>query len=309
MGKVVNADMVGCTCCLSCITAKRIAVGNAGDSRAVVSRAGRAVALSEDHKPNMPTERQRIEAAGGTVEAQPCSTGTQYRVNGNLNLSRALGDLHYKKDKTLGPEAQIISGTPDVTFLDRSEEDEFMVVCCDGVWDMKTNQEVVDFVRRRLVANPSMDSEGMARILEDLLDACVSRDLKETKGLGGDNMTALLVRFPGAPTLRSVPCADAPGNPSLLGVKPKHSSDTDGSLLVRLGLPGGWALGDFVVDISEPKAELMVHGTDGREPWRISLQEHLPDGAQLVVSEAPVKFCAKSRTLRARLPWQVAAAA
>ncbi|CAJ1441351.1 unnamed protein product [Effrenium voratum] len=67
----------------------------------------------EDHKPNAPTEKQRIEAAGGRVEC--CGPG-QYRVNGNLNLSRALGDLEYKKDRSLPPEKQIICSTPDVTF-------------------------------------------------------------------------------------------------------------------------------------------------------------------------------------------------
>lgn len=65
------------------------------------------VALSEDHKPDDPKEIKRIQDAGGYV-----SDG---RVNGNLNLSRALGDLEYKKDRTITPEKQIITSLPDIS--------------------------------------------------------------------------------------------------------------------------------------------------------------------------------------------------
>lgn len=64
-------------------------VANAGDSRAVLCRAGAAVDLSEDHKPEDDRERERIQAAGGTVTADG-------RVNDGLNLSRAIGDHIYK---------------------------------------------------------------------------------------------------------------------------------------------------------------------------------------------------------------------
>ena len=59
-------------------------VANAGDSRCVLCRAGKAIDLSLDHKPEDEPERQRIEKAGGFVTVDG-------RVNGNLNLSRALG--------------------------------------------------------------------------------------------------------------------------------------------------------------------------------------------------------------------------
>eukprot|EP00392_Amoebophrya_sp_AT5.2_P000489 g490.t1 len=80
---------------------------NAGDSRSVLCRNGEAIGLSEDHKPTNPGERARIVASGGTVSAEG-------RVDSNLNLSRALGDLLYK-DKALEPENQRISGVPDVS--------------------------------------------------------------------------------------------------------------------------------------------------------------------------------------------------
>ena len=67
-----DATMVGCTACVCSITELQVIVANAGDSRAVLCRNGRAIALSEDHKPNDPREKRRIEAAGGWVENCGC---------------------------------------------------------------------------------------------------------------------------------------------------------------------------------------------------------------------------------------------
>lgn len=71
-------------------------MGNAGDSRCVLSRNRVVVPLSFDHKPDNEEERARIEYAGSTI--------TEGRVDGNLNLSRSLGDLKYKTNKKLKPE-------------------------------------------------------------------------------------------------------------------------------------------------------------------------------------------------------------
>jgi serine/threonine protein phosphatase PrpC len=81
-------------------------------------------------------EKQRIEAAGGTVS----QTGGVPRVNGNLNLSRAIGDLKYKSNKNLTPEAQVITAHPDVRVFELSSEDQFFLLACDGVWDVLSNE-------------------------------------------------------------------------------------------------------------------------------------------------------------------------
>ena len=160
-------------------------VANAGDSRAVLCRRGTAVALSEDHKPALPTELARISRAGGWVTAQG-------RINGNLNLSRALGDLKYKGDKKLGRHEQIITAQPDVTQRKLEKGDEFIVLACDGVWDCMTNQEVVDFVRSRLSAG----EKNLIAIAEAILDHCIAEDPKTTGGIGGDNMTCIIAKLP-----------------------------------------------------------------------------------------------------------------
>lgn len=70
------------------VYADKLFVANAGDSRCVLCRGQETVALTDDHKPTNPDEERRIKAAGGFV-----SDG---RINGGLNLSRAIGDMNYK---------------------------------------------------------------------------------------------------------------------------------------------------------------------------------------------------------------------
>jgi len=189
-GENFVADNVGCTAICVLVREGDIVAANAGDSRAVLCRAGQAVALSFDHKPASEVEKARIEAAGGYLEDTPGGA----RVNGNLNLSRAIGDLEYKKRSDLPPEQQIICSTPDVLTETRTPEDEFVILACDGVWDVLTNQEACDFVRERLLKGTDVAQVGV-----ELLDRCLSPDPQKTDGLGTDNMTAVVVKFNGAP--------------------------------------------------------------------------------------------------------------
>lgn len=95
----------GCTAVVAVKFGNELFVANAGDSRGVLSRAGKAIALSEDHKPAQEGERTRIIAAGGFLS----EIGGVCRVNGNLNLSRAIGDLKYKGNTELPAKDQIIT--------------------------------------------------------------------------------------------------------------------------------------------------------------------------------------------------------
>ena len=158
---------------------------NAGDSRAVLCRNNHAIALSRDHKPGLPRETKRIYDAGGTV-----SFG---RVEGNLNLSRALGDLCYKSDPMLPPEKQKISGFPDVSVVPLCCKDQFVILACDGIWDCLSNQEAVDFVLARLSLE-NHDSATLSKICEEMCDHCLCQNpFDSTNGIGCDNMTVIIV--------------------------------------------------------------------------------------------------------------------
>ncbi|CAE8661785.1 unnamed protein product, partial [Polarella glacialis] len=189
---LADPNRVGCTAVVCLVRPDVIIVGNAGDSRAVLSRRGLAVPLSEDHKPNLPGERERIRKAGGSIERQEFGPIVQYRVNGNLNLSRSIGDLNYKKNPSLQASEQTICSTPDVSTFLRQDEDEFLLIACDGIWEILSSQDAVDFVNARLPKHLE-SGQPLSWILEDLLDHCLSPDLNATSGLGGDNMTAMLV--------------------------------------------------------------------------------------------------------------------
>jgi len=193
-GEDFVADNVGCTAICVLLREGDILAANAGDSRAVLCRAGKAVELSFDHKPASEIEKSRIEAAGGYLEDTPGGA----RVNGNLNLRRAIGDLEYKKRSDLPPEQQIICSTPDVLTELRTPDDEFVILACDGVWDVLSNQEACDFVRERLLKDMDVAQVGV-----ELLDRCLSPDPQQTDGLGTDNMTAVVVKINGAPAWTS----------------------------------------------------------------------------------------------------------
>lgn len=105
------------------------------------------------------------------------------------------GDLKYKGNTNIPAKDQMITAEPDVTITPLCDEDEFLLLACDGIWDCKTNQEAVDFVRERLLIR----KQTISQIMEELVDECISEDPRRTAGIGGDNMTCLVVELNGGP--------------------------------------------------------------------------------------------------------------
>lgn len=168
----------GCTAVCAVVRGNMLVVANAGDSRCVLSRRGMAVALTQDHKPNDEEEYARILKAGGFV--------ADGRVNGSLNLSRALGDMEYKQNKELGPEGQMVTAMPEVRRMTLKQGDEFLLLACDGIWDVCTNQEAIDFVRERLLVG-----KAPKQVCEELCDHCLAPDTGGC-GKGCDNMSVVI---------------------------------------------------------------------------------------------------------------------
>ena len=176
----------GCTACVMSIdeTNKKLYFANAGDSRVVMCRNGLAEPQSEDHKPEMESEKKRIYKAEGWI-----SDG---RVKGNLNLTRGFGDLEYKQNKNLKPEEQMITANPDIKVVDFTNDMDFVIIGCDGIWDCLKNQEACDFVKERLKKNPDIK---ISKIIEEMLDSIVAKDLYNDTGVGCDNMTCIVIVF------------------------------------------------------------------------------------------------------------------
>merc|ERR1719270_2033039 len=191
-GYEVDADFTeepgndsGCTAVVALMAGTTLFVANAGDSRCVVCRDGEAVEMSADHKPEDDIELKRIKNAGGKVTPDG-------RVNGGLNLSRAIGDHAYKQNKGLTLAEQMISPKPDIRTLEIDpEKDSWMILACDGIWNFMSSQEVVDYVNQRIGKTPE---DKLSTICEELFEHCLAPDTMGD-GTGCDNMTAVIVKF------------------------------------------------------------------------------------------------------------------
>jgi len=155
----------GSTASTAVLVGDHLYVANVGDSRAIISKAGKAIALSEDHKPNRSDERKRIESAGGTV----IWAGT-WRVGGVLAMSRAFGNRLLK---------QFVIAEPEIQEQEINDELEFLIVASDGLWDRVPNEDAVSLVK--------MEEEPEA----------AARKLTETAFSRGssDNITCIVVKF------------------------------------------------------------------------------------------------------------------
>ncbi|XP_033124980.1 protein phosphatase 1L-like [Anneissia japonica] len=135
-----NKDVAGSTAIVAILSEGELTVANVGDSRGVIcDEHGSAIPMSYDHKPQLLQERRRIKKAGGFI-----SFNGVWRVVGILATSRALGDFPLKEHK-------YIVADPDIqTFNLNSVKPQFMILATDGLWDMFTNEEAVQFVKDRL---------------------------------------------------------------------------------------------------------------------------------------------------------------
>jgi len=111
-------------------------------------------------------------------------------VDGNLNLTRSLGDLKYKQRDNLTAEEQAITSNPDVYTFEYTEDIDFIIMGCDGIWEKKSNEEMVEYIYRKLKLNITLK-----QIVADLLLDTIAPSVAETQGIGCDNMTCVLIQF------------------------------------------------------------------------------------------------------------------
>ncbi|CAN6235393.1 unnamed protein product, partial [Urochloa humidicola] len=177
----------GCTACVVFIRDNEVIVGNAVDSRCVLSRNNQAIELSTDFKPNLPADRHRIESSGHAVTVTEVR-GIIPRIDDGIAVSRTIGDLACKNNSEL-PAEQALTALPEVRSANITHDDQFLIIACDGIWDCMGSQQAVEFVWMYLNGNT-----GVAFTCEALLDQCIAHHR------GRDNMTVMLVRFktPGA---------------------------------------------------------------------------------------------------------------
>lgn len=165
----------GTTAVVVLLQGDRLVVGHVGDSRAVMSRAGRALALTRDHSPDDPDELKRIEREGGFVR--------DGMVDHLLGVARSLGDWD------IGNSAKIkgVSAEPDVVEMMLRDDDEFLLLACDGLWEKFSNKGAVRFVRNSLQRGQSAE-EGARMVVHEALRRATT-----------DNVSAIVIGFHNRP--------------------------------------------------------------------------------------------------------------
>lgn len=153
---------------------RSVTIANVGDSRCVLCRKGRAVGLSIDHKPTRPDETARIVDAGGFVFMK--------RVMGQLAVSRAIGDTNFKKDS-----CKVVVPEPDFYEVTLCCDDQFILLACDGLFDVMDNQAAVDYVLKCLNGNKGDAAAAAKQLVE----------LAVHKLNSSDNVTASIVLISG----------------------------------------------------------------------------------------------------------------
>ncbi|KAF5743833.1 hypothetical protein HS088_TW08G00421 [Tripterygium wilfordii] len=172
----------GTTALTAFVFGRLLMVANAGDCRAVLSRKGEAIDMSQDHRPIYPPERRRVEELGGYVD--------DGYLNGVLSVSRALGDWDMKFPRG---SPKPLTAEPEFQQVVLTEDDEFLIIGCDGIWDVMSSQHAVSIVRRGLRRHD--DPEKCAR---DLVMEALRRNTF-------DNLTVIVVCFSSLDHLEPLP--------------------------------------------------------------------------------------------------------
>lgn len=172
----------------------KLRVGNVGDSRILLGRRSGEIypgpgtdhGLTVDHKPDLDSERARIEAAGGTVQNV---TGVA-RVNGDLAVSRAFGDSQHKQPDTKPAEEQQVSALPELTDFECDSSD-ILVLVCDGISEGSfPNAEVIRLIADKL--KPGADGSPV-----DPRDAAVATCREALAQNSKDNLSCMIVTLDG----------------------------------------------------------------------------------------------------------------
>ncbi|KAI9216669.1 phosphatase 2C-like domain-containing protein [Blastocladiella britannica] len=156
----------GCTAVVSVLLVegdRRILhTANVGDARSVLCRKGEAVRLTYDHKGSDPYEAKRVIDAGGFM--------MNNRVNGVLAVTRSLGDVSMK---------DLVVGNPYTTEIEITADDEFLILACDGVWDVMSDQEAVNLLLG--LDDPRAAAELLVQ--------------QALENMSTDNLSVIVVRF------------------------------------------------------------------------------------------------------------------
>lgn len=178
----------GSTLIAAAVHGRMLYVACLGDARAVLYDGNKTIPMSEDHKPTTKKEHTRILQCGGFVQFG--------RVCGVLAVSRALGDYEFKftgNRFTMNREL-IVSNVADVRQINLTDSSKFLLMACDGLWDVVENEEATQFVRDFLRYTPDVGSSPEAT--KRALNNCCQKLAEFAIDRGStDNVSVMLLFF------------------------------------------------------------------------------------------------------------------
>eukprot|EP01103_Thecamoeba_quadrilineata_P008671 TRINITY_DN18401_c0_g1_i1.p1 TRINITY_DN18401_c0_g1~~TRINITY_DN18401_c0_g1_i1.p1 ORF type:complete len:336 (+),score=55.31 TRINITY_DN18401_c0_g1_i1:36-1010(+) len=184
--ELANRDELndGTTLVVCLIAGKKLYVANVGDSEALICRGEKPLVLTTIHNPSKnPSEITRVQNAGGRLINNRVGH-PHYNVRlFNIAVSRAIGDLLYKSPSYTMNKTSGLIAEPDTSVTELSSEDKFLLLACDGLWDVFSHQDAVDFVLEQL-----KEIQDPQRISDELVKEALAR-----RSL--DNVTVCLVIF------------------------------------------------------------------------------------------------------------------
>lgn len=157
------ANNVGTTANIVFIKENTMYIANVGDSLAVLFKGGKAIMLNREHKVTMQSEISRIKESGSEIISG--------RVDGRLNLTRAIGDLSFKGRKNKKYYQQAVISYPEVLKVKLTKDCEFLIMGCDGIFDCVDIQELCNYVAERLRLDIPISS-----IIKTIFDQSIATD-------------------------------------------------------------------------------------------------------------------------------------
>ena len=166
-------DASGSCGIIAMIKNNKLIISNIGDSRIVIYKNEKIFFVTEDHKPNSEKEKERIKNAGGQLYQSPSiipiyqngkKVNLPWRVlPGRLSVSRTFGDIEAKNEKYGGKKGVIIP-MPDITEIELNNEFDFMVIGCDGIFDVLSNEDLLEIWNISLKERKLTDKENINNI-------------------------------------------------------------------------------------------------------------------------------------------------
>jgi len=185
LDKALKEDLKdGTTAVVAIINENKLIVGNIGDSELIICNNEKAVSLVPVHNPKRNRkEVERIEEAGGRVYNDRLAHPSLNPAIFNIAVSRAIGDIFFKYKDFTKNKPSALTAIPDIVTYTLTSEDDFAVLACDGLWDVMSHQDVVDFVLPKL-----KEHDDPQIVSQQLVDEAFKRGSQ-------DNITTLIVTF------------------------------------------------------------------------------------------------------------------